>query len=565
MPLPTSLNVKNILGGKTKNQTSEASLLSSLSSSSSPIKPSHPFNFEDGSYQYPNLAEECLEMLQVSMLIYSITDLRSLAKHPKKSKLIKEPERILTLPLSLTTCLELLEENYDVVKVEFGDDQHANTINSLQSIHARYHQLHNPNNSYSNNNINYDSSCNAATANIFTQWLNPIFSALGTDQGMEVQALPCSNSFSTAAAAVTATSPVPLLTAYGDDNSESDMVYAVGVDPIRKRVTVAFRGSVTSTDFIKDASITMNHQPNPIKTTIYPDHPYDTIGIHQGFFDYLLKQRHAKNSTQNKFEEIFQHVRTLFEEQPERQSTYKLYVTGHSLGGALATLFSLYVACSASFVAGTKEKSSNATNGTIIPAPVSCISVASPRVGDRNFQAAFAHLEEQGLLRHVRIANDRDPVTVMPGASGKKIWATLSPVSYLAFKLMDRQFEEKEKFRHTGIKLLLTKDEFEFYYAGNPVEIMDQTVDQKGSHEDVNDDASSPAVSNSVHRGTVRASNSKRKEKIPDVAFHLGKAYTDNLASVASALSTLSLNDLYRIHVAAIVAKKGMVEEGEQS
>lgn len=518
MPLP--FDVKHLLGGKKKNDdnTSSASTIS---------KTSHPFNFEDGSYRYPNMAEEAHEMLQVSMLIYSITDLRSLARHPKKSQSIQQPERILNLPLSLTTCLELLEENYDVVKQEFGDDEHANTISSLQGIHARYHRQR------------HEKQQNGSAASFVSQWLNPLLSGSGSDQGIEVQANMSSSS------STTTTSPVPVLTAYGDENPETDMVYAVGVDPTRKRITVAFRGSVTSTDFLKDASINMKHQPNPIKTTnLDPNHEYDTIGIHQGFFDYLLKERETKS----KLEEIVEHVTALFEENPERQSTYKLYVTGHSLGGALATLFSLYVASS---VGAEKSKS-------VIPSPVSCISVASPRVGDRNFQAVFAYLEEHGLLRHLRIANDRDPVTVMPGATGKKIWAALSPVSYVAFKLMDREFEEKEKFRHTGVKLLLAKDECEFFYAGNPLDVMDD--DQKVSQD--NDDSSSAA--SSTKRSTIR-SRSTRKEKIPDVVFHLGKAYTDNMASVAEELSNRSLNDLYRIQVAATVAKKGMVEEGEQS
>lgn len=534
MPSLLPFDVKNLLGNIKKKKNDDDSATASAAAeiaSSSPSKTSHPFNFED-SYQYPNMAEEAHEMLQVSMLVYSMTDLRSLAKHPKKSTTINEPQRILDLPLSLTTCLELLEENYDVVKEEFGDDEHANTMTSLQNIHQRYHQYH-------------ENSGKSPAANFVSQFLNPLRSSCdgaGTGdidgQGVEVQ--PRS------AAAL----QLPILTAYGDENPESDMVYAVGIDPIRKRITVAFRGSVTPTDFIKDASIIMKHQPNPVRK-IYADHEYDTVGIHQGFFDYLLKKRNE--TKKSKLHEILDHVTFLFQEVPERQSTYKLYVTGHSLGGALATLFSLYVA---SFIG---DKSPDTTTNIIIPGPISCISVASPRVGDRNFQAAFAYLEEHGLLRHLRIANDRDPVTVMPGATGKKIWATLSPVSYLAFKLMDNQFEEKEKFRHTGIKLLLAKDSCEFFYAGNPLDIMEEEVEEQVARGD--DNASSGSGSSA--RQLFRKAKSTRKENFPDVVFHMGKAYTDNVASVASQLSTLSLNDLYRIQVAAIVAQNGMVEEGQ--
>merc|ERR1719343_14212 len=125
------------------------------------------------------------------------------------------------------------------------------------------------------------------------------------------------------------------------------------------------------------------------------------------------------------------HAKALFLE-CERNKEYKLYVTGHSLGGALATLFSLYAAA----LSGSRDD--------IIPSPVSCISVASPRVGDRSFQKAFCCLEEQGYLRHLRIANDGDPVTIMPSSSGKKMLANFSPMFYLASKIMDEKFEENQ-------------------------------------------------------------------------------------------------------------------------
>jgi hypothetical protein len=421
---------------------------------------------------------------------------------------LKTPEKILTLPLSLPTCLEMLEDNYDVVKEEFGDDEHANTMSSLQAIHTRYHN-HLANNS--NNNMN---------TSFVSQWFNPFARADGSIE--EVEKL------------------VPVLTLYGDENSESDMVYAVGIDPIRKRVTVAFRGSVTPSDFMKDAMIAMKHQRNPVQKVTSCDVD-DKIGIHQGFYDYLLKPR----KPMNKFDVILGHISSLFLAVPERQKGYKVYVTGHSLGGALSTLFSLYLAA---FI-GDKN------TDTVIPGPVSCISIASPRVGDLSFQKAFGCLEELGLLRHLRIANDRDPVTMMPGATGKKIWAALSPVSYLAFKLMDNQFEEKESFRHTGVKLRLSNEECDFFYLGTHMYL---NGNEDAAEEETNDDASSgQGGKNNNKRASIRT------DKIPDVTYHLGNAYTENFTSVKPALSTLYLNDLYKTHVASIFEEKK--KENEQN
>jgi Lipase (class 3) len=287
---------------------------------------------------------------------------------------------------------------------------------------------------------------------------------------------------------------------------------------------------------MKDAKIALNLQPNPVRG-VEKGHANEKIGIHCGFYDYLLRPRKEGG---NKLDEIVGHVRTLFVEMPERRRDYKLYVTGHSLGGALATLFSLYVAASL-------EETAN-----VIPKPVCCFSVASPRVGDLSFQAAFRRLEELGLVRHLRIANDRDPVTMMPSASGKKMLLALSPISYLAVKLSDKQFAEKEHFRHTGVKLLLTKDSCEFSYMGHPM----NTDDREETVDDETHDTSSASSMKSLSK-SGKPKPSFRLNSIPDVAFHLGNAYTENLASVKSELLNLALNDLYSTSVVSIVAEHG--------
>jgi len=73
-----------------------------------------------------------------------------------------------------------------------------------------------------------------------------------------------------------------------------------------------------------------------------------------------------------------------------------LYVTGHSLGGAIATLFAYRYANEVNFVDHR--------------GPLNLVTFASPHVGDGSFAAAFKKLEKENLIRHTRVAISSDPV-----------------------------------------------------------------------------------------------------------------------------------------------------------
>jgi len=112
----------------------------------------------------------------------------------------------------------------------------------------------------------------------------------------------------------------------------------------------------------------------------------------------------------------------------------QLYVTGHSLGAALATLFAFEAA---------------AQPDSMIPKPISCFSIASPYVGDESFRDAHLLLENLGKLRHLRVSNQKDIVTIVPKISFRwNVFEQSSHVGYL--------------FKHVGVNLRLFPEKILF-------------------------------------------------------------------------------------------------------
>ena len=85
----------------------------------------------------------------------------------------------------------------------------------------------------------------------------------------------------------------------------------------------------------------LSEHPNPIKGN-YPGKA-KTLGLHTGFSLYMTRQR--KDDSLTKIEEIFENIDTIGREVAPG-GDYELSITGHSLGGALATILSFYAATS---------------------------------------------------------------------------------------------------------------------------------------------------------------------------------------------------------------------------
>ena len=123
------------------------------------------------------------------------------------------------------------------------------------------------------------------------------------------------------------------------------------------------------------------------------------IGVHSGFFDALLgKDGEVGIACKNMYEHgkdtheygcVAETVKSL----GLIEKSYRLYVTGHSLGAAMATLFGFFAASDDYFVQNVH---------------VTIYSYASPKVGNSLFRNAFKFLEVNNRVRHARIRNFLD-------------------------------------------------------------------------------------------------------------------------------------------------------------
>ena len=129
------------------------------------------------------------------------------------------------------------------------------------------------------------------------------------------------------------------------------------------------------------------------------------IRVHTGFLKYLFA-RQDRNSMP-KYRAIVNNLVNLMTHRLFKKKS-DLTITGHSLGGALATLLSFFLACDMTIMDKRLLRSRD-----YIRQYISCISFASPLVGDKGFRRAFAILETD-RLRHVRITNGRDFVPLAP-------------------------------------------------------------------------------------------------------------------------------------------------------
>jgi hypothetical protein len=151
------------------------------------------------------------------------------------------------------------------------------------------------------------------------------------------------------------------------NNRVSDLQAGITLSLSHRRITVVFRGSESLTDWLIDFRLCRTEA----------EYGY----VHSGFH-YQLHHGGVGG-------EILDEVCKLKNTYP----SFSIFVTGHSLGGALATLFS--------YELSVRLPTDN----------IQLINFGSPRVGDAIFQKNF---DSKVNLFCLRVTNHRDPITVLP-------------------------------------------------------------------------------------------------------------------------------------------------------
>lgn len=173
-----------------------------------------------------------------------------------------------------------------------------------------------------------------------------------------------------------------------------EAVFGILVSHERRAIQVVFRGTVTLENWLANLDMAGARVPNPIKG-YYPE-KQEYFQLHKGIQMYVLRER--KDTHQAWWRTICDLVEH-FAHNHDFGRDYQLTVSGHSLGGACATIFGFY--------ASTDPRMTR-------QGPVVVESFAAPMVGCHVFADAFRHQERMGKLRHARFYNQYDMIPRLP-------------------------------------------------------------------------------------------------------------------------------------------------------
>ncbi|GKV36825.1 hypothetical protein SLEP1_g44916 [Rubroshorea leprosula] len=172
----------------------------------------------------------------------------------------------------------------------------------------------------------------------------------------------------------------------------------------RRDIVVAWRGTVESLEWVND------FQFNMVSADMIFGQD-SAVKVHQGWYSiYTSEDASSPYNKRSARDQVLEEVKRQVEKYKNEEIS--ITVTGHSLGGALATLNA------ADIVASGYNRISNRA------CPVTAFVFAGPRVGDSNFKKVFIGLQD---VRVLRIPNALDVVNKYPFTEVLEIDTQKSP------------------------------------------------------------------------------------------------------------------------------------------
>ncbi|CAL9225156.1 unnamed protein product [Arabidopsis halleri] len=175
------------------------------------------------------------------------------------------------------------------------------------------------------------------------------------------------------------------------ENDITDTQVAIWRDTRRKRVVIAFRG--TEQTKWKDLQTDLMLVPTGLNPERIGGDFKQEVQVHSGFLS-------AYDSVRIRIISLLKMAIGYIDDVAEREDKWHVYVTGHSLGGALATLLALEL-----------SSSQLAKRGAIT---VTMYNFGSPRVGNKQ----FAEIYNQKVKDSWRVVNHRDIIPTVPRLMG---------------------------------------------------------------------------------------------------------------------------------------------------
>jgi len=193
---------------------------------------------------------------------------------------------------------------------------------------------------------------------------------------------------------------------FDDEFDNSELLFGIVLNRTEKRIICVFRGSKSGgKDWATNKKLLKEKLDNikDAKTDLGLKE-FGHVGLHYGWANYLFNDEWTHDGQPSKFEQIvdiLREIRTKKDPNGNGYKDYGIFVTGHSLGGALTQLLSFALAGSTI----TRDE---------LPKPVIAITYGSPRVGNSIWLREYQSLEKKGHLRHIRVSNDGDRVSAVP-------------------------------------------------------------------------------------------------------------------------------------------------------